>query len=169
MKNLNEWRNKIQEFLFSQKDIIQDKKVLDIGIGDSTNILRVMNPNIFMLDKVKRPSDKNVIYGDLTKSEELPIDTFDTIVCCEVLEHVDNPFLAVENLIKMCNNGGNIIVTVPCYLPWHPGGEYYPDYWRFMPSSLQRLFRPYETIERVYKSDVVDMPLGVCSITKVIR
>ena len=168
MKNLNEWRNCIEKFIKSKKGYIENKKVLDIGVGDSTNLIRQLNPDLFILDKVQRPGDVNVIYGDITKPDTLPNDQiFDVITCCEVLEHVSNPFEAVDGLLKLTTIGSIIIITVPCFLPWHPGEPHYPDHWRFMPSSLKALFKDFKVTEKVFESNIAGMPYGICGVVEV--
>jgi len=116
MKNLKEWRDCIDKYLRSKKPLIEGRRVLDIGVGDSTNTVRSMNPDLYILDLNQRPGDVNVIYGDITKPETLPNEVFDTVICCEVLEHVANPFEAVSGLLKLTKPGSSIIMTVPCFL-----------------------------------------------------
>jgi SAM-dependent methyltransferase len=40
-------------------------------------------------------------------------ETFDLVVCTEVLEHLADPEAAVERLVDLCAEGGAIVVTVP--------------------------------------------------------
>lgn len=56
-----------------------------------------------------------------------------------VLEHVQNPFLAVKELTRILKTGGILLVIVPSAFPYHITNEY-RDYWRFMPDSLALLF-----------------------------
>ena len=43
----------------------------------------------------------------------LELASFDLIVCCQVLEHVDHPALAMKGLYDMIKPGGAVIITVP--------------------------------------------------------
>ncbi len=50
--------------------------------------------------------------------------SFDVVLCTEVLEHVPNPLAALQEMARLVNQGGSLIVTVPfCSLthfaPYH--------------------------------------------------
>lgn len=60
-----------------------------------------------------------------------------TAVLLSVLEHVQNPFYAVERLWKATRFGGLVIVSVPWMFPYHPSPR---DLWRFSPDALRTLF-----------------------------
>lgn len=40
-------------------------------------------------------------------------ETFDLVLCTEVLEHVPDPSRAAERLVELCAEGGAILITVP--------------------------------------------------------
>ena len=42
-----------------------------------------------------------------------PDETFDAVMCTEVLEHVKNPELAIKELIRVLKKNGKIILTAP--------------------------------------------------------
>jgi|SRR5579859_2458635 len=41
------------------------------------------------------------------------VETFDLVLCTEVLEHVRDPKAAVEKLVRVCERPGRILITVP--------------------------------------------------------
>jgi len=61
---------------------------------------------------------------------------FDIVICTEVLEHTDNPFIAARNLVKMARK--EIYVTTPFNLRIHNPA---PDNFRFTAHGLQCLFK----------------------------
>lgn len=73
----------------------------------------------------------------------------DTIVCTEVMEHVRNPFYAVENLYKLLKRGGRLFLSTPFLWPWHgtdsPANPY-PDFWRFTDEGLRYLLRDFADV-----------------------
>jgi 2-polyprenyl-3-methyl-5-hydroxy-6-metoxy-1,4-benzoquinol methylase len=42
-----------------------------------------------------------------------PVETFDLVLCTEVLEHLRDPQAAVEVLVRLCAPTGAIVITVP--------------------------------------------------------
>jgi SAM-dependent methyltransferase len=66
--------------------------------------------------------------------------TYDVVICEQVLEHVVNPWVAAENLRKLCNPGGHVVVTTPFLIKVHevPAWDL-KDYWRFTPRGLRTL------------------------------
>jgi hypothetical protein len=61
----------------------------------------------------------------------------------QVLEHVEAPWVAVENMQKMLKPEGYAVVTTVCLFPPH---DMPADYWRFMPRGLEYLFRNYQEV-----------------------
>jgi hypothetical protein len=60
---------------------------------------------------------------------------FDTILCCEALEHDKDPIKSVEILRSLLVPGGHLILTSPANgFPMH---RYPRDYWRIMPDAYQ--------------------------------
>jgi SAM-dependent methyltransferase len=65
-------------------------------------------------------------------------ETFDVVICEQVLEHVPDPCAAVANLRDLCTPGGHVIVSTPFLIRVHElwGMQ---DYWRFTPRGLRTL------------------------------
>jgi SAM-dependent methyltransferase len=74
----------------------------------------------------------------------IPANIFDMIVCTEVLEHVVNPFRAVDEMERILSTGGLIFVSTPFNFRIH---KPLPDCWRFTEHGLKQLFRNWEIIE----------------------
>jgi len=60
-----------------------------------------------------------------------------TALCMGLLEHVEYPRLAVQELARILNPEGILILNVPG--PAHPVHNYPADYWRFTPMSVESL------------------------------
>src|SRR5262249_24577588 len=76
-------------------------------------------------------------YPDFDLCRPGPIsETFDVVICDQVLEHVVDPCAAARSLFDLCAPGGHAVVAVPFLVRIHdaPG-----DYWRFTPDGLQLL------------------------------
>lgn len=51
--------------------------------------------------------------GDAAIMDGVPDETFATVYCSHVLEHIGNPFRALKNWWRILKPGGNLIVVVP--------------------------------------------------------
>lgn len=93
--------------------------------------------------------------------------TIGTAILLSVLEHVANPFLAIEKLHGAMMTGGLVVCSVPFTFPWHPGsGE---DNFRFTPTGLRHVFgdeKRWEILECAFRIDhpaeagVIDLSTG---------
>lgn len=94
------------------------------GTGNFTKSL-VKYGNVWTIDidphfikETARSLNKKVKigYGDIEKGKYFfKKKHFDTIVCFNVLEHIENDKIAVENLNKLLNKGGILLLIVPAH------------------------------------------------------
>jgi glycosyltransferase involved in cell wall biosynthesis len=73
----------------------------------------------------------------------LPAQSFDWIVCTEVLEHVLNPFAAVQEIYRLLKPGGHAFITTPFNFRIHGP---LPDCWRFTEHGLRALLKDFSII-----------------------
>lgn len=70
-----------------------------------------------------------------------PDNTFDHIICSEVMEHIPDDAAAARELARVLKPGGNLAVTVPTWLPeqvcWALNDEYHAP---FVPGGHVRIF-----------------------------
>jgi SAM-dependent methyltransferase len=73
-------------------------------------------------------------------AEALPFssESFDTILCTEVLEHTQQPFIAMQEFFRALKPGGYLLLSVPFIYPIHEAPH---DYWRFTPHGLEAICR----------------------------
>ena len=79
----------------------------------------------FSGDKVKSWESKSCnIISDITN---IPIDneTFDFILCSEVIEHLIDPFEALKELNRVLKNKGKILITAPFRSLYHQSPYFY--------------------------------------------
>ena len=69
---------------------------------------------------------------------------FDTVVICEVLEHLHSPHLGVENIYQALKPGGRLILTTPFIFPIHDRPY---DYFRFTKYGLEHLLSKFENLQ----------------------
>ena len=75
---------------------------------------------------------------DLTAGIPLETGSIDTVFCCSVLEHVENPFAALDELTRVLRPGGAMILSVPFRYYLHGAPV---DYYRFTRYGVELLAR----------------------------
>lgn len=72
--------------------------------------------------------------------EALPADdgSFEVVLCNQVLEHVDDPALAIRELFRVVAPGGRLLLTTHGTQVYHPSPA---DYWRWTPAGLEKVLR----------------------------
>jgi hypothetical protein len=75
---------------------------------------------------------------------QVPRSAYDIVVCTEVLEHVLDPFSAVQGIWDLLKPGGLAAVSCPFNFRIHGP---LPDCWRFSEHGLRCLFRRFEIVE----------------------
>lgn len=128
---------------------LRGKKVLDLGSGDGsfTYVLAKAGAEVVGIDNEElgltyaaenlRSVDphNNLKYSFKAASAyELPFesDSFDFIVCCDVIEHLNEPEKMLAEASRVLKDGGKFVLTTPYRLTEFPQDpnhvrEYYPE------------------------------------------
>jgi SAM-dependent methyltransferase len=82
--------------------------------------------------------------------EEL-LGSFDTCFALNVVEHVEDDSLAIQNMLQLLKPGGRLIILVPAY-QWlyNPIDKSLGHYRRYTPSSLSQLMRAHGPLEKLF-------------------
>jgi SAM-dependent methyltransferase len=82
--------------------------------------------------------EENADYVGTVEATGLPDESFHLVLCTQVLEHSDNPWLAAKEIRRILRPGGHAIISVPHVWFYHPHPH---DHWRFTQEGLVRLCR----------------------------
>ena len=92
------------------------------------------------------------IIGDICDGKQIPSDTFDCVICTQVLLFVYDLRAAIKTLHRILKPGGVLLLTAPGIQKISRGDmDTSGEYWRFTTLSLRRLF------EEVFPCDCVNV------------
>ena len=141
LKNKKDFRDKILE------EVDQNDHVLDIGMAMRDKHKKIKSTLLETLD-VNDFGDYPDIICDICSDINGLEKKYDKIVCLAILEHVYNPFKALENLRLMLKENGIIYGFVPYLYNYHaPKDLQFQDYFRFSKDSLAYLFKDFNFVE----------------------
>ncbi|NIU88457.1 MAG: methyltransferase domain-containing protein, partial [Nitrosopumilaceae archaeon] len=79
----------------------------------------------------------------VASAEDLPFknNSFDLVCAFDVIEHIENDTRSVEEMKRVCNNGGSIFITVPAYMIlWSHHDVVNQHKRRYITSEIESLF-----------------------------
>jgi SAM-dependent methyltransferase len=111
-------------------------RVLDVGCGQKPYepLFTPYAASYVGVDPVENPRAE--LRGSV---EALPVDdlSFDVVLCNQVLEHCDDPALAVRELRRVTAPRGRVLASTHGVMPYHPSPT---DYWRWTHAGLEKVF-----------------------------
>ena len=115
----NKWTfNKFSKYL--RGEILE----VGCGTGNFTHTLSrygkvtAIDIDQVLIETLEKDNNPNINagYGNIEKREYFfSKKTFDTIICLNVLEHIENDGIALENMYKLLKKGGYLILLVPIH------------------------------------------------------
>jgi len=143
----------INQSYFLEKELPKKtyNNVLDIGskdYGNTQSFRDLVEYNNYV--GIDMEAGKNVDHViDLTKTiEPLKENTYDLIICCSVIEHVEYPWIFADNVSKLSTKGGLLYIAVPFVWKFH---GYPNDYYRYTHNGVKKIFKDYNW-DRAYFS-----------------
>lgn len=107
-------------------------KILDLGSGNSP--YQKFFPNAIRVD-----FEKDLTTTVIADAQNLPFknNSFNLIICTEVLEHLENPAKAAAEMKRILKIGGRLILTTRFIFPIHNSPH---DFFRFTKYGLRNIF-----------------------------
>jgi len=134
-------RRNVTDFIQRCAEIYDEegKELLDIAPQDYEGAKAFFRKcHIHTLDI--NPSCKADYLADICEKNEhiIPAGKFDFVLCTEVLEHVLNPFKAIDEIYRILACGGFLFISAPFNFRIHGP---LPDCWRFTEHGLRELLK----------------------------
>lgn len=83
------------------------------------------------------PREYGIIEADICGCPEIADDSYDVVFSFDVLEHVERPWNAARECVRITRPGGLIICRTLFAYRYHPEPN---DFWRFSSQGLEHLF-----------------------------
>lgn len=118
-----------------------DLAVLDIGCGNKPYLplFEGVASTYFGVDAVDGPAVDAVGVAEALPCED---QSFDVVLCTQVLEHVDDPAQCLSEIRRVLKPGGVVFLSTHGVFLYHPDPPTSDrDYWRWTHSGLLRIFR----------------------------
>jgi SAM-dependent methyltransferase len=142
-------RMSIMNFLIDNRHLMKGK-ILDLGCGDWMFGKYLLAGEDYKRADFYRTETVDIV-TDIMDMKEINSNTYDTIICTDVLEHIPNPFKATEEIGRIIKKGGLLFLTTPFNFWLH--GEPFEtgkDYWRLTDQSLKYLLSDWAHVEVSY-------------------
>ena len=122
MRNITElpaWERLFKKIVWEQIGNLEGKKILDFGSGEGitanhfagNNEVTAIEPSEEMLSNAWKDYEYTQIIGDVNALASFEDETFDFIICHNVLEYIDDKEAVVKALARVLKKDGNISIA----------------------------------------------------------
>jgi 2-polyprenyl-3-methyl-5-hydroxy-6-metoxy-1,4-benzoquinol methylase len=156
-----------QRHLFAYQHILKKhflgKQVLELGCGEGYG-MKLLSPHVETYMAVDKKRTAQVTFNNqvLFKHCHLPLltgisdNSFDTIICFQVIEHIENDRLLLQEIKRVLKPGGSLFLTTPNLLTSLTRNPFHIREYR--PTQMQALIACYfntQTVQGVYGNNRV--------------
>ena len=112
-------------------------RVLDLGAGQAKykSIIKEKANEYVAFDLI--PGKNIDVVGEINNTD-LPAESFETVVCTQVFEHIATPWLAVKEIKRLLKPNGICLLTAPFLEAYHADPH---DYFRYTTEGVIALFK----------------------------
>ena len=128
-----------------RKADVFNQTVLEVGSrninGSVRDIILPFQPEQYIGTDMEAGDGVDVVLNALDLVTMYGEESFDIVVCAEMLEHCEHWKGAIANMKSVLKPGGMILLTTRS--PGYPLHEYPSDYWRFTRSDMVNIFEDF--------------------------
>ncbi len=119
LTELPAWERLFKKIIWKQIGDIRGKKILDFGSGEGItadhfaehNEVTAIEPDEDMLENAWTDHAYTQIVGDVSALSQFEDDTFDIVLCHNVLEYIDDKKSVMQELARVLKSGGMMSVA----------------------------------------------------------
>lgn len=121
---------------------------LTLDIGQSSRAHAVLfDPAKLETMDINRGDNPPDIIDDICAPSRLQENRYNGIVCLSVLEHVYDPFAAIDNIYRLLQPGGCLLFQVPFMFRYHaPADLAFADCYRFSRDGLAWMLKDFSEV-----------------------
>lgn len=116
---LSPWDRMLKKIVWKQLGEIEGKKILDFGSGEGItanhfadkNTVVAVEPSEEMLRNRWADYEYTQIEGDVSKLAEFESESFDVVICHNVLEYIDDKEQVINELCRLLKAGGMLSIV----------------------------------------------------------
>lgn len=113
------WERLFKKIVWKQLGNLEGKKILDFGSGEGItanhfaekNDVTAIEPSEDMLSNAWKEYEYTQILGDVNALSTFNDETFDIIICHNVLEYIDDKEAVVKALVRVLKKGGILSIA----------------------------------------------------------
>lgn len=133
------WHRRLLEQQLEENEKLIRGKILDIG-SKNRRYDHLFKGGVTAIDLNPRP-EQNILPGDIEKGLDFPDQSFDSILCLEVFEYLENYHQAIVEIYRLLRPRGRALISIP--FMYHEHG----DKIRFTKSYLATQFTKFSSVE----------------------
>ncbi len=125
------------------------------AFGEVTSVEYEKDCIAFVQDKL----DFSLLHGSIL-GLNFANESFDLVCAFDVIEHVEDHFLAAQEMQRVCKNGGYMVATVPAFMElWSKHDEVNHHFRRYKKAGFVTLFKQEELVFTSYFNSLLFTPI----------
>lgn len=127
----------MQKFVEKYLDPSTPLRVLDVGSQDVNGSYKpLFTPWEYTGADMSEGKNVDIVISDIYIWNEWEEKSFDVVVCGQTLEHVEYPWITMQEIARVVKPGGLVCIIVPSTGPEH---KYPLDCWRMFTDGVNAL------------------------------
>jgi SAM-dependent methyltransferase len=127
---------------------VRGKRILEVGSyninGTIRDVIEPMEPAEYVGVDIKQGPCVDEICDICMLVQRFGEESFDFVVTCSVLSHIEDWRQAISNMKRVCKCGGVIFVVTSARWEYRTYGNDYHDFWRYTKADLTTIFSDFE-------------------------